>query len=124
MERQRTAIDERSSRWNYRIVYKPRLLDELDAVLSRPKFASRLTQHNNIVRRLLVEDYSELADVVTTLPIDAITSRDADDDEVLACAISGDCEIIVTGDDDLLVLNEYRGIRILRTSALIEELHL
>lgn len=99
------------------------LLDEFDDVLSRPKFTSRLDQHS-VNRRMLVDDYSELAVVVTTLPLDARTSRDPDGDEVLACAIAGDCEIIVTGDDDLLVLNEHRGIRILRTSAVIEELNL
>ena len=32
---------------------------------------------------------------------------------VLATALAGKADVIVTGDDDLLVLKEFRGIRIL-----------
>jgi putative PIN family toxin of toxin-antitoxin system len=39
-------------------------------------------------------------------------SRDPDDDWVLATALAGDAEIIITGDKDLLVLHEYQSIRI------------
>jgi predicted nucleic acid-binding protein len=35
------------------------------------------------------------------------------DDVVLATALAGKADVIVTGDDDLLVLKEFRGIRIL-----------
>ena len=38
--------------------------------------------------------------------------RDADDDNVLATAKSGNCECIITGDKDLLVLVEFEGIKI------------
>lgn len=101
----------------------PALLDDFENVISRPKFASRLTI-KDVNRRFLVEAYAELATVVGTKPLDALTSRDADDDEVLACAVAGSCEIIVTGDNDLLVLKEYRGIRILTTTQILAELKL
>lgn len=39
--------------------------------------------------------------------------RDRDDDEVLAIAIAGRADAIVTGDGDLLSLGEHEGIRIL-----------
>ncbi len=39
-------------------------------------------------------------------------SRDPDDDNVLAAAVAGVCDFIVTGDKDLLVLKEYQGIPI------------
>ena len=101
----------------------PRLLEEFEDVMSRPKFASRLAA-KNVSARYLVEAYSALATVVETKQLDAPTSRDVNDDEVLACAVAGDCEIVVTGDDDLLVLSAYRGIRILRTVGLLAELNL
>ena len=41
------------------------------------------------------------------------TSRDPDDDHVLACALSAEAEIIVTRDRDLLMLGTFRNIRIL-----------
>lgn len=39
--------------------------------------------------------------------------RDPDDDWVLATAVAGQAEAIVTGDPDLLDLESYQGIRIL-----------
>src|SRR5437763_294070 len=89
------------------------LLDEFEGVLSLPKFSGRLAK-KNITSRFIVENYTGLAMVVATQALDSLTSRDTDDDEVLACAIAGNCEIVVTGDDDLLVLKEYRGVRIVR----------
>ncbi|HVS00244.1 MAG TPA: putative toxin-antitoxin system toxin component, PIN family [Thermoanaerobaculia bacterium] len=43
--------------------------------------------------------------------------RDSDDDWILATALAGGCACIVTGDGDLLVLEEYKGIRILAPAA-------
>lgn len=40
--------------------------------------------------------------------------RDPDDNRVLEAAVSGRCEYLITGDEDLLVLNEVRGVRIVK----------
>jgi uncharacterized protein len=40
------------------------------------------------------------------------TSRDPDDDHVLACALGADAEMIVTRDRDLLMLGSFRSIPI------------
>ena len=40
--------------------------------------------------------------------------RDPDDDTILALAATGRADVIITEDDDLLVLNPFDGIRILR----------
>ncbi len=42
--------------------------------------------------------------------------RDPDDNAVLECALEAGASHIVTGDDDLLVLKEFRGIQIVRAS--------
>ena len=39
--------------------------------------------------------------------------RDEKDNKFLALAIDSDATLIVTGDDDLLVLNAFRGVEIL-----------
>jgi putative PIN family toxin of toxin-antitoxin system len=39
--------------------------------------------------------------------------RDPNDDMVLECAINSKADLIVTGDRDLLVLQAYRGVRII-----------
>jgi len=40
--------------------------------------------------------------------------RDPDDNQILACANAGKADYLVTGDDDLLVLKEFKNIRIIK----------
>lgn len=101
----------------------PVLLEELEDVLNRKKFAERLKAAAVTVREL-VEGYSALATVIDVEPIEPVIIRDPDDDAVLACALAAEAEIIVSGDDDLLDLKEHRGIRILTATELLAELSL
>ena len=50
--------------------------------------------------------------LVDPVPLPAPVSRDADDDVVLATAVAAGAVVIVTGDQDLLVLGRYREIDI------------
>lgn len=52
-------------------------------------------------------------EIVSPAPLDKAVCRDADDDNILAAAAAGNCECIITGDKDLLVLKQFRGIVIL-----------
>lgn len=81
----------------------------------------------NEVKEKLIEKFkysSETADeaialfrsrmeVVTPETLSSPVCRDSDDDNILATAIAGNCECIITGDKDLLVLNPFRGVEIL-----------
>jgi putative PIN family toxin of toxin-antitoxin system len=49
-------------------------------------------------------------------------ARDPDDDTILGAAIEGCAEYLVTGDQDLLALGEYEGIRIVTPRAFLERL--
>ena len=42
-----------------------------------------------------------------------IIKEDPDDNRILECAAEAGSDVIVSGDDDLLVLKEFRGIRVL-----------
>jgi putative PIN family toxin of toxin-antitoxin system len=64
--------------------------------------------------------YQERAEIVRPDALPEAVCRDPDDDWVLATAIAGEAEAIVTGDADLLDLNEYQGIRILSPRAFAE----
>jgi uncharacterized protein len=44
-------------------------------------------------------------------------SRDSDDDNILAAAVTGGCRCLVTGDKDLLCLERFQGIEILPPNA-------
>lgn len=50
--------------------------------------------------------------------------RDTDDLAVLSCAIAVPVDLIVSGDKDLLVLGQFRGIPILNSRAALELLRL
>jgi putative PIN family toxin of toxin-antitoxin system len=52
--------------------------------------------------------------VVIPAKLDAPISRDSDDDNIIATAVAGQCDCIVTGDNDLLVLENFNGISIIK----------
>ena len=53
-------------------------------------------------------------------PAEVPTCRDPGDDVVLATARAGECVAIVTGDQALLILDPFHGIRLLTPSAFLE----
>ena len=50
--------------------------------------------------------------LVAAAKLERQVCRDPDDDNILATAVSGKCDCIITGDQDLLVLKAYEGIDI------------
>jgi putative PIN family toxin of toxin-antitoxin system len=52
--------------------------------------------------------------VVTPPKLESQVCRDPDDDNILAAALGGSCDCIITGDKDLLVLKQYEGVDIFR----------
>jgi putative PIN family toxin of toxin-antitoxin system len=93
----------------------PELLDELADQL-REKFA---LDPNEIP---LVAVYRERATSVPAPALPQPICRDSDDDQVLATAMAAKADVIVTGDQDLLVLGKYAGIRILSPRQWLEQL--
>ena len=55
--------------------------------------------------------------------LDPPACRDPDDDWVLATALAGEAEAIVTGDDDLLALRHYHEIAIVSPRRFLERWH-
>ena len=66
--------------------------------------------------------YRRLATWVEPAELQPPACRDPDDDWVLATALAGAAEAIVSGDDDLLVLRRYRGVPILSPRRFLERL--
>jgi putative PIN family toxin of toxin-antitoxin system len=56
-------------------------------------------------------------EMIAPAPLPVPICRDLNDDWILATARTGKCDCIVTGDKDLLVLDPFRGIRILAPGA-------
>ena len=89
------------------------VMEELADVLGRAKFDSYVTvEHRQQFLRLLGR-VAEIVPIVYTVR----ECRDPRDDKFLELAVNGEADLIVTGDDDLLVLNPFRGIPIMTPAA-------
>lgn len=97
------------------------LLAELQGVLMRPKFDKQLTRKGLTVADVF-EGYAALVTVVTPAVIAPTIIRDPADDQVLAAALGGCADIIVSGDAHLLDLGQYQGIQIFDAAAALHQL--
>lgn len=96
----------------------PRLLDEVTSVLSRPKAARYLNQADR--ERLIADVRGGGHEVDDPLDIEA-QSRDPDDDYLVALARQHNAEHIVTGDADLLTI-ENPPVLMTRLRAFLDQL--
>lgn len=94
------------------------ILDELKKVLSYPKFALDEEKVNE-----QVEYYFFLAELVSpTQKVDLIQNHPSHN-KFLECALEGEVEYIVSGDQHLLNLKEFKGIKIVNGEELLEILN-
>ena len=87
------------------------LLAELQGVLSRSKFAQKLAERGVTVAEVF-DGYAALVRLVVPASIAPTIARDPADDQVLAAAIAGQADLIVSGDHDLLELQQVEGVPI------------
>lgn len=98
----------------HQLVVSREILGELARVL-RSKFRVPPEKAGAYLRWV-----EEGADVVTPARrVRAITADEADN-RVLECALAGRADAIVTGDRHLLVLREFRGVPVLRSSEALD----
>lgn len=95
------------------------LVAELAEVIGRRRFAQRI-QAAGLSPAALVQDYARLTEIVEPQALAEPVCRDPDDDLVLATALAAQADLIVSGDEDLLVLNPFQGIPILAASAALQ----
>ena len=96
------------------------LIDELtNSVQTKPRLAKRIsiTQLNRFTA-LLRAAAEQIAEIETPIPV---VSRDLDDDYVLAYALVGNADYLVTGDKDLLALEGLiAGLEIVTPAQFVE----
>ncbi len=88
----------------------PFILDELKDVLS-----SRLRLSVSRIKEIS-EFLMNNLELVEAGGLEEKVCRDPDDDFVLAGALAATADCLITGDEDLLVIKEYKGTRIIRPS--------
>lgn len=103
----------------YRLFLSLELGNEVLAVLARPEVRRkfRVTQEHVIQLAMLFEQ----AEVVTLGDIPPV-SRDPKDDMVLTTAALAGADYLITEDEDVLVLQEYEGVKIVTAAAFLRML--
>jgi len=104
-------IDALLRRDAFELVLSPTLVAEIENALRRPKIQRYFPRPKEAL--LWLEDLVTIADLVRDTGDVAGVSRDPTDDFVLAAAIEGRANVIVTGDEDLLILEEHQEVAIL-----------
>lgn len=84
-------------------------MNELADVLARPKFDRYISLEDRQQFLRLLGRLSELVPIVHRVH----ACRDSRDDMFLEVALNGEADLILTGDEDLLVLNPWHEIAIL-----------
>ena len=97
------------------------LLDELAATLAKQKLGKYVAATGLSVGQMQI-DYRRTTTLVSARQLERQVSRDADDDAVLACALAARADFVVSGDDDLLVLGSFQGIRIVTPIEAVKKL--
>ena len=92
-------------RGDHTLIVGPAILGELEAVLVETCGWAR--DRAAAVRA----EFEAIAEVMTPVEVPRVC-RDPDDDQIIAIAITGAADALVTGDADLLALGAYAGVNI------------
>lgn len=104
----------------FELCSSPVLMAELLDVLSREKFASRLTQAG-LTPIDIVRELRRLAYMSAPINVPRVIANDPDDDHVLACAVAAQANLIVSGDKHLHSLGgQHQGIRIVSAAEAVQ----
>ena len=102
----------------FHVVIDPLLLDELDGVARRPKFKKLFPVEKVDELVYVLEQCTEILLAATAIKA---VSRDPADDYLLDLSKRGRAHILITGDEDLLVLEKHGRTRILAPATFVSE---
>jgi hypothetical protein len=102
----------------FQLCFSTRALAELAEVTRRPKMRKYFTQARAEEN---IERLGRVALVLKREPLVLPICRDAKDDFLLALAKSAKADLLVTGDEDLLVLKKYGRTRIVTPATFVKE---
>jgi putative PIN family toxin of toxin-antitoxin system len=102
----------------FELVISSQLLKELERVLQYKKL--KFEKEEQIEFLTLISKLALMVEPKETLDV---ISADPPDNRVVECACEGCAEIIISGDEHLLQLSEFRGIKIMRAPDFLKEPH-
>jgi putative PIN family toxin of toxin-antitoxin system len=101
-----------------KILFSEELFVELIEVLRRPKFSKYFSQEDIEELISLLHCKTELVAVQDQVA----ECRDPKDNFLLELCLSGNADCLITGDEDLLALNPFRGVKIINYRMFQEEM--
>ncbi len=95
------------------------ILKEVEEVIKRPKF-DQVMKNAGLTPDQIMQKIVSLSHLVIAPKLNIEVCRDEKDDKFLECAESAKADYLVSGDEDLLSLKEYKGIPIIRTLRILQ----
>ena len=109
----------------YRLCASAEAIAELQRVLKRPRFDSYVDLDSRLSLVENIRSHALFFIVSDSLRLDLRGSyRDAEDEFLLALALTSQCDVLVSSDHDLLVLHPWRGIAILTPAQFLKQFDL
>jgi hypothetical protein len=114
-----TLIDEHLAQEHFVLITGAVLLEELDRVLRYPRLQRYYSEETRTRYVALIAALSEIVDLPQSVPR---ICRDPDDDWVIACAVIGEADVIVSGDRGLLALERVGEVPVVSAAQFLERL--
>ncbi len=103
---------------NGRVLLSLDFLEELNDVIARERFNRYVTREEREEFLEALVERAILIEIVETVK----ECRDSKDDKILELALNGKANSIISGDQDLLVLNPFRGIVVVTAEEFLRSL--
>lgn len=110
-------IDFHLAREDFTLLVCLPLLEELDRVLQYSKFHRYFNDETRLRFVALVAAVGELVDIPDETPR---VVRDPKDDYLIACAVAGGADFIISGDKDMLDLKAEKNFQIMSARQFVE----
>ena len=98
------------------VVASKEIVDEYEEIVLRLK-----QKYPRIDTRIPLQELLSKFEIIR-VSSDIQASRDPDDNKFISCAVDGKCLYIVSGDDDLLSVGNYRDLEILTVAEFLSRL--
>jgi putative PIN family toxin of toxin-antitoxin system len=112
-------IDTHLAQEDFTLLGCVQLLEELDRVLQYSKFQRYFDDKTRLRFVALIASLSELLDIPDQVPR---LVRDPKDDYLIACALAGKADFLVSGDKDVLAVKAVETVKMVTAKQFLETL--
>jgi uncharacterized protein len=110
--KQYTFLDDLFENGKVRLVFSLELLNEFVEVVKRPKLRKYFSEDDLKQMLELINHYADFISVTSNVKV----CRDENDNFLLSLALDSKANYLITGDNDLLVINQIEKTRIITIS--------